>query len=110
MSESKNTRAVQDAEFNAQVLQSKELVLVDFWAEWCGPCRMLAPVIDSLADEYQGKLRVFKMDVDANAEVPAKFQIRGIPTVILYKNGEVVERLVGAQPKQVIQDAIKKHL
>lgn len=110
MSNSKNTHTVLDADFDAQVLKAKDLVLVDFWAEWCGPCKMLGPVIDQLADSYQGKLKVFKMDVDANEETPAKYQVRGIPTVILVKNGEVVERLVGAQPKAAFEQAIGKHL
>ena len=110
MSTSKHTQILLDADFDAQVLKSKELALVDFWAEWCGPCKMLGPVIDQLADSYQGKLKVFKMDVDANEETPAEYQVRGIPTVILVKNGEVVERLVGAQPKAAFEAAIAKHL
>jgi len=110
MSQSKHTQELQDADFDNQVLKNKDLVLVDFWAQWCGPCKMLAPVIDQLADTYQGKLKVFKMDVDANEETPAKYQVRGIPTVILVKNGEVVERLVGAQPKAAFEQAITKHL
>jgi thioredoxin 1 len=110
MSQSKNTQAVQDSDFESHVLKANGLVLVDFWAEWCGPCKMLSPVIDALADQYQGRLKVFKMDVDSNEEVPAKFQIRGIPTVMIFKDGAMVERLVGAQSKQVFEDAIGKHL
>src|SRR5690242_21615535 len=98
---SENVKEFTDQNFETEVLKASELVLVDFWAEWCGPCRMLAPVIDALADEYQGRLKVYKMDVDANEEVPARYQIRGIPTVMLFKDGQVVERLVGAQPKPV---------
>jgi thioredoxin 1 len=110
MSESKNARAVEDSEFESQVLKASGLVMVDFWAEWCGPCKMLSPVIDALADQYAGQLKVLKMDVDSNESVPAKYQIRGIPTVMIFKDGAVVERLVGAQPRQVFEQAIGKHL
>jgi thioredoxin 1 len=110
MAQSKNTQTLNDGEFEKQILQSKGLKLVDFWAEWCGPCRALAPTIDALADEYKGKLDVFKMDVDANPATPTRFHIRGIPTVILFKDGQVVDQLVGAQPKDAFVASISKHL
>jgi len=98
-----------DASFEQEVLKSDTPVLVDFWAEWCGPCRQLGPVIEALADEYQGKIKVYKMNVDENPGTPTKFHIRGIPTVIFFKNGQVVDQLVGNQPRDVIKQAIAKH-
>ncbi len=84
--------------------------MIDFWAVWCGPCRMLGPTIEAVADEYAGKVKVFKMNVDNNPETPTKFHIRGIPTVIFFKNGQPVDQLVGNQPKDVIVQTIQKHL
>ena len=89
-----------DAQFDAEVLQSDLPVLVDFWAEWCQPCRMLAPTIDELATEFTGKVKVCKLDTDANREVPVKFGISAIPTIILFKDGEVLRKFVGVTPKQ----------
>jgi thioredoxin 1 len=105
-----NTKAATDANFDSDILKSSQLSLVDFWAEWCGPCRMLGPTIDSIADEFTGKLGVYKMNVDENPETPTRYHVRGIPTVILIKNGQVVDQLVGNQPKEVIVQAIQKHL
>jgi thioredoxin 1 len=110
MADSKNVLQATDGNFDNDVLKSKELALVDFWAEWCGPCRMLAPTIESLADEYQGKLKVYKMNVDQNPDTPTKYHIRGIPTVILFQGGQVVDQLVGNQPKDAFIQAIQKHL
>lgn len=110
MSNSKNTHTATDANFDSDVLKSSELALVDFWAEWCGPCRMLGPTIEAVADEYTGKMKVFKMNVDENPETPTKYHIRGIPTVILFKNGQPVDQLVGNHPRDVIVQAIQKHL
>ena len=95
---------VSDASFEQDVLGSELPVLVDFWAEWCGPCKMIAPVLDELADEYAGKLKICKVDVEANPEVPGKFGIRGIPTLILFKGGNVEATKVGALSRaQLVQ-------
>ncbi len=110
MSNSKNVHSVSDSSFETDVIQSSQLALVDFWAEWCGPCRQLGPTIDSIADEYSGKLKVLKMNVDENPTVPTRFHIRGIPTMLLFKNGQVVDQLVGNLPKSTIVEAIKKHV
>ncbi len=90
---------ISDASFEQDVLKADTAVLVDFWAEWCGPCKQIAPLLESIAEEYNGKLSVMKMDVDANNATPAKFGIRGIPTLILFKNGAVVAQKVGALAK-----------
>ena len=110
MSDSKNTLSATDANFETDVMKSPQLALIDFWAEWCGPCRQLGPTIDALADEYTGKMKVFKMNVDENPNTPTRFHVRGIPTLLLIKNGQVVDQLVGAHPKSVIAQAIQKHI
>jgi thioredoxin 1 len=98
---------VSDASFDADVLNADIPVLVDFWAEWCGPCKMIAPVLDEIATEYAGKLKVCKVDVDANPEIPPKFGIRGIPTLILFKGGSAEATKVGALSKSQLIDFIK---
>ena len=90
---------VTDASFEADVLQPGTTVLVDFWAEWCGPCKMIAPILDDVAQAYEGKITIAKMNVDENREIPAKFGIRGIPTLMVFKNGELVATKVGAMAK-----------
>ena len=90
---------VTDASFEDEVLKASEPVLVDFWAEWCGPCKMIAPVLDELAEEYAGKLKVCKLDVDANPDTAPKYNIKGIPTLIIFKNGNVEAKKVGAVSK-----------
>ncbi|MHB8302989.1 MAG: thioredoxin [Acidobacteriaceae bacterium] len=101
-------REVSDATFEKEVLQSAEPVLVDFWAAWCGPCRALAPVVDQVATQYAGKLKVMKMDVDSNSATPMRYGIRGIPSLLLFKGGQVAEQIVGFVPKETIEKSIQK--
>ena len=105
-----NAVAVTDQSFDHEVLQSPVPVLVDFWAAWCGPCRAIAPTVDQMAVEYSGKLKVVKVDVDANQEVSNRYGILSIPALVLFKNGQVVEKLVGALPKPVVVSKIQPHL
>ena len=97
---------ITDQQFDSEVNQSSIPVLVDFWAPWCGPCRSLAPVLDELASEYDGKIKIVKMNVDENPSSPQKFSVRGIPTMIFVKNGSLVETLVGNQPKSAMKNTI----
>lgn len=99
-----------DSNFQAEVLDSSQPVLVDFWAPWCGPCKMLAPTIDELADDYSGKVRVGKVNTDESRQVAIDHQISAIPTVMLFKGGEVVERISGLQPKEQLASLLDKHL
>ncbi|AWH84025.1 thioredoxin [Flavobacterium album] len=99
-------QAITDANFDELVLKSDKPVLVDFWAAWCGPCRMVGPIIDEISNEYAGKAVVGKVDVDANQEFAAKYGVRNIPTVLVFQNGEVVGRQVGVAPKQTYTNAI----
>lgn len=101
-----NISHVTDASFEAEVLQSTRPVLVDFWAEWCGPCKMIAPVLEQVAAQYGDKIKICKMDVDANTEIPAKFGIRGIPTLLIFKNGSSQAQKVGALSKTQLIDFI----
>ncbi|PYX43839.1 MAG: thioredoxin [Acidobacteria bacterium] len=101
---------VTDANFDADVLKSDKLVLIDFWATWCGPCRAIAPIVEELATEYQGKVKVGKMDVDRNSATPMRYGVRGIPTLLVFKDGEVKEQIVGYVPKEQIQKALDKHV
>ncbi len=103
---SENVRELTDSNFESEVLQSNVPVLVDFWAEWCQPCRMLAPTIDQLADEYQGKAKVGKVDTDSNREVSMKYGISAIPTVILFKDGQVQQKFVGLTSKEQFKNAL----
>jgi len=105
---SANTFDVTDANFQTEVVQSKLPVLVDFWATWCGPCRAIAPHLDALAQTYAGKIRVGKCDIDHNPSVPTQFEIRSVPTLLLFKNGQVTGQLVGAVPRARIEDLISK--
>jgi len=99
---------VTDALFDEEVLKAATPVLVDFWAPWCGPCRMIAPIVGELATEYTGKLKVVKMNTDENSNVPRQFGISGIPTLMLFKGGELVDRIVGAAPKAAIKAMIDR--
>jgi thioredoxin 1 len=105
-----NTLNFSDAAFDAEVLQADKPVLVDFWAEWCGPCRMLAPTIDAIADEYQGKIKVGKLNVDENNQTAFRYQVRGIPAILLFKGGKVVDQRVGAVPKSELTKMIEAHV
>jgi thioredoxin len=101
---------VTDKDFEKEVEKSQIPVLVDCWAEWCGPCRMVGPVIDKLADEYQGKFKIAKLNVDENRTISAKYQIQSIPTMLIFVNGEVVDGLVGAHPEQSIRAKLDKYI
>ena len=101
---------VTDATFDEVVLKSDKPVMVDFWAAWCGPCRMVAPIMDQLTSEYDGKAVIGKVDVDANQEFASKYGVRNIPTVLVFKNGEVVEKQVGVAPKATYAQKIDAHL
>ena len=110
MANSKNVQTATDQNFDADIMNSNELSLVDFWAEWCGPCRLLGPTIDQIADEYSGKVKVYKMNVDENPQTPSRFSIRGIPTILFFKNGKSVGQLVGNHPKSTITQTIENIL
>lgn len=101
---------VSDQNFKSEVLESPTPVLVDFWAVWCGPCKMIAPIVEELAREYDGKLKIAKMDVDANPRTAMDFGIRSIPTLLIFKGGAVVEQIVGAIPKRQLVDKLTPHL
>lgn len=99
-----------DDNFDAEALKASGLVLIDFWAEWCTPCHMLSPIIEEVAKEFEGKVKSGKLNVDENQATAARYQVMSIPTVLLFKNGELVEAFVGVQPKEAYVEAIKKHM
>ena len=103
------TLEITDSNFN-NVISKNKTVLVDFWAEWCGPCRMIGPVIEELANEYEGKAIIGKVDVDSNQESSIKYGVRSIPTILTFKDGEIVDRQVGAVPKEILKNVIDSQL
>ena len=104
-----HTITVTDADFEREVEQHDGLVVVDFWATWCAPCRMIAPVLEQLAEEYAGKAKVAKVDVDTNVRTGSRFQVRSIPTLLFFKNGKVVDQVIGAVPKPQLELKFKEH-
>ena len=100
---------VNDTEFKGSVLDSDKAVLVDFWAAWCGPCRMIAPAVEAVAEQFQGKASIYKMNVDDNMDTPSRFGIKGIPTLILFKGGQEQERIVGAVSREAIARLVEKY-
>jgi thioredoxin 1 len=97
---------VDEASWDSDVMKASELVMVDFWAVWCGPCQMVAPIVDELAKEYAGKLKVRKLNTDENPEIAGRYQVMSIPTILFFKNGQPVEKLVGARPKRQFKEVI----
>jgi thioredoxin 1 len=106
----KNVSSVNDLNFEAEVLKSETPVLVDFTATWCGPCKQISPIIDQLADEYAGKMKVVKLDIDEAPNTPVKYGVRGVPTIIVFKNGDAVARQMGAAPKTVLNQLVQRGL
>ena len=104
------TVKVTDESFESKVLRSDKPVLVDFWAEWCGPCRMIAPILEKMAEEYAGTLKIAKLDVDSNPQTMMKFGVQSIPTLILFKDGQPVERIIGYMPKERLLSRIRPHI
>jgi thioredoxin 1 len=110
MGEGTNLIAVTDATFQKEVLEAGQPTLVDFWASWCGPCRMIGPIFEELSNEYSGKVKFAKVNVDENPKTPANYGVRGIPTLIMFKEGKAVDQVVGAVPKNQLENIVKKML
>lgn len=106
---SDRVNSVNESTFNKEVLNSEKPVLVDFWAAWCGPCRMVSPIIDQIADEYTGKIKVVKINVDENPQLASQYDIMSIPSVFLFKGGKKVDGLIGVRPKQMFESMIRNH-
>jgi thioredoxin 1 len=107
---SENIKELTDENFESEVLKSEVPTLVDFWAVWCGPCKQIAPTVEALANDYKGRVKVAKMDVDHHQVVPQSYGVRSIPTLLIFKSGKVVEQLVGAMPRSKLEAALQKHL
>ena len=107
---SENMVTITDGNFDAEVLKSSTPVLIDFWAQWCAPCRAIAPMVDALAKDYAGKIKVGKLDIDSNPKVPTQYDVRSIPTLLVFKDGKVVGQIVGAVPRPKVEELIKKAL
>jgi thioredoxin 1 len=107
---SANIKEITDADFETEVLKSDLPTLVDFWAIWCGPCKQIEPMVDALANDYKGKLKVAKMDVDRHQITPQQFQVRSIPTLLFFKGGKVVGQIIGSVPRSKLEAEIKKHI
>jgi len=105
-----NTQTFTDQNFDEAVLKSDKPVMVDFWATWCGPCQQLAPIVEALAGEYEGKVKIGKLDVDQNQEVAGKYQVMSIPTFLMFKDGQVVDKMVGGVQKEKLKEMIDKHI
>ena len=103
-----NAMAVTDGNFEAEVINSETPVVVDFWAEWCGPCKLIAPVLDELAGEYDGKVKIVKMNIDENPGAPGRYNVRAIPTLLAFQGGQVVEQMQGARPKSSLEEMVQK--
>ena len=106
----KHTLDVTDAEFDEAVKDSDQLAVVDFWASWCGPCRTVAPIVDELAEEYQGRVKVYKLDVDANPRSASAYSVRSIPSILFFKGGSVVDAVIGTAPKSKLKEKIDQHI
>ena len=105
-----NAVAVTDSNFESEVEKASGLTIVDFWATWCGPCRMIAPILDQLAADYNGQVKMTKLDVDANIKTATRFNVRSIPMLLFFKGGKVVDQIVGAVPRQTIEAKLKQHV
>lgn len=104
-----NALTVTDADFESEIEQHDGLAVVDFWATWCAPCRIIAPVLEQLADEYQGKVKVTTLDVDTNVRTASRFNVRSIPTILFFKNGKLIDQVVGAVPKPALEGKFREH-
>ena len=105
-----NAMDINDGNFEAEVLNSSQVTVVDFWAPWCGPCRKLAPILDEISEEFSGKIKIVKVNTDENIKTAKEYSISGLPSILIFKNGEAVERLVGLMPKSTLTSNIEKHL